>query len=469
LIKKFTFGRFFKNTSKYMSKYIKIKKGLDINLKGVAEKEYETAINSGFFALKPTDFPGLTPKAAAKLDDEVKAGTILFFDKYNPEVVFTSPVSGKLYAINRGEKRRILEFVVQADGKNANENFIKSKPEDLTREEIKQNILKSGCWPLIRQRPFNIIANTEIIPRDIFITTFNSAPLAADLSYSLKDEISAFQTGVNALKKLTDGKVYLGLKAKTLSNPFANTANVEKCEFDGPHPAGNVGIQINTIKPVNKGEIVWTLNAVEVTIIGRLFETGNYNPSKIIALVGSEVQKPKYYKTMLGAPINDLIDNRLVINKEKDIRIISGNVLSGEKVNGNGFLGFYHNEVTVIPEGNKEELFGWAKPGFEKFSTSRTFFAWLNPKKERIIDTKLHGGLRPFIVTGELEKVFPMNIFPMQILKSIYVKDLDLMEELGIYEIAEEDFALCEVINTSKIEIQKLVREGFEFAIKELG
>ncbi len=452
-----------------MSNYIKISKGLDISMKGVAEKEMVNMPVKRFYAIKPTDFPGLTPKVIAKPGTPVKAGSPLFYDKYQPEILFTSPVSGMVYSINRGEKRRILEFVIESDGKNEFESFKKSKPEDLTPEEIKQNILNSGCWPLIRQRPFNIIAEKDMVPRDIFITTFNSAPLAADLSFILKDEISSFQTGVNALKKLTSGKVLLGLKANTLSNPFANTANVEKFEFAGPHPAGNVGVQINKIKPVNKGERVWTLNAMDVVIIGRLFETGRFDASKTVALVGSEVKAPKYYKTLIGASVGDICNGNLTGSEESEKRIISGTVLTGEKVSEKSFLGFYDNEITVIPEGNDEEVFGWAAPGFNKFSMSRTFFSWLNPKKERVINANLHGGTRPFIVTGEMEKVFPMDIYPMQLLKAIHIRDLDLMEELGIYEIAEEDFALCEVINTSKIEIQQLIRDGFNFAIKELG
>ncbi len=450
-----------------MSKIIKIKRGLDIKLAGVPEKIIKE-INASTYGIKPTDFPGLTPKVLAKPETKVKAGTALFYDKYNPDIVFTSPVSGKVEAIVRGERRRILEFVIEPDGKNESETFIQGEPEKLNPEEIKNNILKSGCWAFIRQRPFNIIADPKVTPRDIFITTFNSAPLTADLSFTLKDDFSAFQTGINALKKLTDGNVYLGIKAGEISNPFSNTANVEKYEFSGPHPAGNVGVQINKIKPVNKGEVVWTLNAADVVIIGKLFETGKYIPARTLALGGSEVNNPQYYKTLLGAKISDIIQNNIKNTDEKK-RIISGNVLSGEKVSENSFLGFYDTSVTVIPEGDKPEFLAWAKPGFDKFSISRAFFSWLNPNKERILDANLHGGERPFIVTGELEKVFPMDIYPMQLLKAIIIKDLDLMEELGIYEVAEEDFGLCEVINTSKIEIQKIVREGFDFAIKELG
>lgn len=451
-----------------MSKVIKIKKGLDIKLSGEAEKKVTQLAASEYYAVRPTDFPGLTPKIAAKPGTEVKAGTPLFFDKYNPEIVFTSPVSGKVFAINRGERRRILEFVVEANEKNEYETFKKAKPKDLTGEEIKENILKSGCWPFIRQRPFAVIADKDEIPRDIFITSFDSAPLAADLDFVVKNNFSVFQTGVNALTKLTDGKVYLGIKAGELSTPYTNTANVEKVEFSGPHPAGNVGVQINKIKPVNKGEIVWTLSAADVIVIGRLFETGKYDATRIFALAGSEVKQPKYYKALIGTPISDIIKDNIV-ESDRDIRIISGNVLTGEKVSEKCYTGFYDNVITVIPEGNKAEFLGWGTPGFKKFSVSKAFFSWLNPQKERIIDTKLHGGERPYIVTGEMEKVFPMDIYPMQLLKAVHIKDLDLMEELGIYEVAEEDFALCEVINTSKIEIQKNLREGFEFAIKELG
>jgi len=451
-----------------MSKVIKIKKGLDIKLVGSAEKELTKLPTSKFYAIKPDNFPGVTPKVVTKAGENVKAGTPLFYDKYNPEVFFTSPVSGKLSLINRGERRKILEFVIEADDKNEYEAFKQGKPEDLSKEEIIENILKSGAWPFIRQRPFAVIAKPTETPRDIFITSFDSAPLSANIDFVIKDDFASFQTGVNALAKLTDGKVYLGVKAEELTTPFNNTANVEKVEFKGPHPAGNVGVQINKIKPVNKGEVVWALNAADVVIIGRLFETGKYDAKRIFALAGSEVKTPQYFQAIMGVPVADVLKGQLKTT-DGDVRIISGNVLTGEKVSEKSYLGFYENVITVIPEGNKAEFLGWGMPGLKKFSISRTFFAWLNPNKERVIDTKLHGGERAFIVTGEMEKVFPMDIFPMQLLKAIHIKDLDLMEELGIYEIAEEDFALCEVINTSKIEIQRNIREGFEFAIKELG
>ncbi len=451
-----------------MSRVVKIKRGLDIKLKGAPEKSLRELKPSSKYALKPTDFPGITPKVLAKEGSEVKAGTPLFFDKYNPEVMFCSPVSGKVLAIKRGEKRRILEFVIENDNKQEYEEFTKSRPEDLSAEQIKESLLKSGCWPLIRQRPFNIIPHSDSVPRDIFITGFDSAPLAPDVNFVLKKDTHSFQTGVNALKKLTKGEIYLGIRSGDISGPFANTSHVTAVEFVGPHPAGNVGVQINKIKPVNKGEIVWTMTAEDVVIIGKLFETGHYLPERKIALAGSEIKQPCYYKVLTGSPVADLVEQNLK-DPKADIRMISGNVLWGEQVDNDGYMGFYDRNLSVIPEGNKPELFGWAAPGFGKFSISRTFFSWLNPRKEREINTKMHGGERPFIVTGEMEKVFPMDIYPMQLLKAIHIKDLDLMEELGIYEVAEEDFALCEVINTSKIEITKKIREGFEFAIKELG
>lgn len=451
-----------------MSKVIKIKRGLDINLKGKAEKSITELPASKHYAVKPTDFPGITPKVVAKPDTEVKAGTILFYDKYNPEVKFTSPVSGKVSAINRGERRRILEFVIESDGKNEHESFSKGDPAKMSAEDIIDNLCKSGCFTYIKKRPFNITPKPDVKPRDIFVTAFDSAPMAPDYDLLVRDEFDAFQTGINALTKLTDGKVYLGVKSAGISGSFKNTANAEIYEFKGPHPAGNAGVQINKIKPVNAGETIWTLRVPDVILIGRLFNKGIYDASKIIALTGSEIKNPKYYKLISGAAVADILKDK-VKESDQDLRFISGNVLSGEKVNNKNYLGHFDYQFTVIPEGNKPEMFGWGLPGFGKFSISRTFFHWLNPKKEIEIDTKLHGGHRPFIVTGELEKVFPMDIYPMQLLKAIMIKDIDLMEELGIYEVAEEDFALCEVINTSKIEMQKELREGFDYMIKELG
>jgi Na+-transporting NADH:ubiquinone oxidoreductase subunit A len=450
-----------------MSKVIKIKKGLDIHLKGKAEKVLVDLGMSANYAVKPTDFEGLTPKLMVKEGYEVKIGTPLFFDKYRPEVLFSSPVSGTVLEINRGERRRILEVIIKANDKNEYEIYKKANPGDLQKNEIKENILNSGLWPTIRQRPYAIIANPEDSPKAIYISGFDSAPLAPDYEFALKEQFGDFQTGVDALAKLTDGKVNLSLHKELNSGGlFKSTKGVEIHEFSGPHPAGSIGVQINHIDPINKGDIVWYLNPMDVAKIGKLFNAGIYDSSKIIALTGSEVKMPQYFKMIAGADLVSIIRDNV---ENSNVRYISGNVLTGEKIEKSNFLGFYDYQLTVIPEGNEPEFMGWGTPGFGKFSMTRTFFSWLTPNKEMAIDSNLHGGLRPFVVTGEFEKVFPMDIYPMQLLKAIIIEDIDLMEQLGIYEVAEEDFALCEVINTSKIEVQNLVRKGINIMIKEFS
>jgi Na+-transporting NADH:ubiquinone oxidoreductase subunit A len=446
---------------------VKIKKGLDIRLQGSAEPTLTTPQSSEFFALKPPDFPGLTPKLAVKVDDTVKVGSPLFFDKYRPEVKFTAPVSGKVVAVNRGERRRILEVVVKSDGKNEKLSFKKGDPSKLSREEIVKNLLDSGLWPIIVQRPFNIIANPESTPRGIFISGFNSAPLAPDYDFLLKDSKDAIQAGIQALSRLTDGKIRVGVRAgKVSESVFSSISGVEINEFSGPHPAGNVGIQIHHTEPINKGEIVWVIKPQDVALIGKLFRTGQLDLTRIIALTGSEVQKPQYFKITLGESVKNMVANNL---KSDHIRLISGNVLTGEKISKEGYVGYYDDQVTVIPEGDYYEFFGWLTPRLHRFSSSHSYFSWLMPKKKFVADTNLHGGHRAYVVTGQYEKVFPMDIYPVQLIKAIMVGDIDLMENLGIYEVAEEDMALCEFVCTSKTEVQAILRQGFENMIKELG
>lgn len=450
-----------------MSKLIKIKKGLDIKLTGKAPKEFHDHGKAVQTALKPTDFEGLTPKLTIKEGDRVKAGSPLFVDKYRPEINFVSPVSGTVREIIRGERRRLLEVVVSADESMEFEQFEKLDLQYAGKDKIKEYLLKSGLWPMIIQRPYAIIANPADSPKSIFISGFSSAPLGPDYEFILKDQMADFQTGVDLLGKLTNGKVYLSLHVeKNLDGQLKNTRNVDIYEFSGPHPSGNVGVQINKISPVNKGDIVWCVNPQDVAIIGRVFNKGVYDAGKIIALTGSELKKTGYQRIISGSQVLPLLENNL---KEGDLRIISGNVLSGEHINLSSYLGFYDNQLTVIPEGNKAEFMGWGLPGFKKYSMSRTFFSWLRPNKEYRLDSNMHGGHRPFVVTGELEKVFPMDIYPMQLLKAIIIEDIDLMEQLGIYEVAEEDFALCEFVNTSKLEIQQIVRKGLNLMIKEFS
>ncbi len=447
-----------------MSEVIRLKKGLNIKLKGSAEKTLEKLPIPATVALKPTDFNGLTPKLSVKVDAEVKAGDALFYDKYHPEIIFTAPVGGKVVAINRGERRKILEVVVETNENAGSAAFKQADPSALSAEEVKEQILKSGLWPFIKKRPYGIVANPEEQPKAIYISTFDTAPLAPDYSFIFGGQSGTFQTGVNALAKLTNGKVNLGV---TPDSAFSGIKNIEANTFSGPHPAGNVGIQIANTNPINKGEVVWTINVQDVLFIGRLFETGKVDFTRTIALTGSEVKAPKYYQTVLGAPMASLVEGKLTDEGHK--RIISGNVLTGTEVDEKTYLSYYDSQVTVIPEGDEYEFMGWADPGFKKFSATKTFFGKLFPKKEYVLNANMHGSERAFVLSGQYEKFVPMNILPVYLLKAILANDIDKMEQLGIYEVIEEDFALCEYACTSKIEVQKILRQGINTMIKELG
>lgn len=449
-----------------MSKVIKIRKGLDIKLKGKAEKIFMRPDPLDLYAVKPTDFHNLVPRLTVKTDDIVKAGTPLFFNKYKPEINLTSPVSGRVVAINRGERRQILQVVIQADAEIEYESFVKGEPSRMSVKDIKNNLLKSGLWPTIRQRPYDIIADPEDMPKAIFISAFDTAPLAPDYDFIAKDCEADFQTGIDALSKLTVGNVHVNINDEyPASQVFTETRNVQINKFRGPHPAGNVGIQIHHIDPLNKGDIVWYISPQDVITIGRLFDKGIYDASKVIALAGSEVLKPRYYKIIGGASIKNLIEDNI---ENGNNRFISGNALTGTKIAPDGFVGYYDSLITVIPEGDHYEFLGWAMPGFKKYSVSRSYWSWLMSNKEHKLDTNLNGGLRAFVITGEYEKVFPMDIYPVQLVKAILVKDIDLMEKLGIYEVAPEDFALCEFVCTSKIDVQNIIREGLDYMIKEM-
>lgn len=450
-----------------MSKVINLKRGLNIRLKGDAEKVLGTSIEADKVALKPTDFPGLVPKILVKAGQEVKAGEPIFFDKYNPEILFTAPTSGEVLSIDRGERRKVLEIVIKADGKNNSVEFSKADPQKLSREEIKEQLKASGLWPFLRQRPYGIVARPESSPLHIFISGFDSAPLAPDYEFILRGQASVFQTGINALAKLTDGKIHVGIRPDQANGFFSGIKNIETTQFAGPHPAGNVGIQIHHIHPISKGDIVWTISPQEVIYIGRLFETGKVDFSKIIALTGSEVKAPKYYKVTHGTNLSGLLKD--ATKRQSNERFISGNVLTGTQVDADDYLSFYHQQVTVIPEGDEYEFMGWANLGFNKFTASKTFFSKLFPKKAYILNANMHGGERAFVLSGQYEKYLPMNILPVYLLKAVLANDIDKMEQLGIYEIIEEDLALCEYACTSKIKVQDIVRQGLDLMMKELG
>lgn len=444
---------------------IKIKKGLDIRLKGEAEKTL-TEINPKSFAIKPTDFIGVFPKLLVKEGDEVKAGTPLFFDKNRENIQFTAPVSGRVSEIKRGAKRILQEIKIDADEQIAYVDFGAADPNKLDREKIVEKLLKSGVWPLIRQRPYSVIANPENNPKAIHISAFDTNPLAVDYDFIVHGFGEDFQTGIDALAKLTSGKVHLNVELNRSSKVFTNSKNVQINEFSGPHPAGNVGTQIHAIDPINKGDIVWYLYPQDVLSIGRLFKEGRFNAHRIVALCGSEVQKPRYYKTIMGSSIESMIQNNVTdVNK----RVISGNVFTGDRVENTGYVGFYHSQVTVIPEGNQYEFFGWMFPSFKKHSFYRTALSWITPNKKYSLNTNLNGGERAIVVTGQFEKVMPLDIYPIQLIKACMIEDIDAMENLGIYEVDEEDFALCEYIDTSKINIQEVIRKGLDLMRKEMS
>ncbi len=450
-----------------MSKTIRLKQGFDIPLAGKAEKKLSGAADPLLYGVKPVDFPGLIPKLNVRPGDSVKAGSPLFHDKLRPEILFTSPVSGTVMSVERGDRRKMLEVIV---GKSGNDfiDFGKADPESLTADRIRELLLNSGLWPAIRQRPYHVIASPADKPKAIFISGFDTAPLAPDYNFIIDNTPPGlFRAGITAVSKLTDGKVHLVLNGK--ENPseiLTGCPGVEISYFSGPHPAGNTGVHIHHLDPVNKGEIVWFINLQDIVAIGRLFIDGKYNPERIVALVGSEVTMPQYYKMIPGSAITNIVKDNV---KQGHLRYISGNVLTGTAISQDGFLGYYDSQVTVIPEGDYFEFFGWAAPGAKKFSFYRTFLSSLLPSKSYNLDTNLHGGERAFVLTGQYEKVVPMDIYPMQLFKAILAGDIDLMENLGIYEIAEEDVALCEFICPSKIEIQSIVRNGLNLMKKEMS
>ena len=458
-----------------MSNTIKVKKGLKINLPGLPEKIYAQAPMPSVVAIKPTDILYTTPKLAVKAGEQVKAGDILFFDKDRPSVKFPSPVSGEVAEIIRGEKRRVLEVRVIADAETNYVDFGKQDPANLDGAAIREQLQNAGLWSFITQRPYGTVADPESTPRDIFISGFDTNPLAPDMEFIMHGEEKNMMTALTALSKLTTGNVHVSISSEMGSgSAFANAESVKNVKLHtvkGQHPAGNVGVQIHAIKPVNKGEVVWTVGAQELLYIGRFFNEGKFDASKIVAVGGSGVSTPKHYKTILGAPVADLLADN--VKSDRDYRVVSGSPLSGNNIGNEGFVGFYDNQVCVLPEGNDLKFFlteGWLSPGFNRFSMSRAYPTWLLGKNKKYdIDTNLNGEIRSFVMSGQYDKVFPFNIYPVQLIKAIMAGDIELMENLGIYEVVPEDFALCDFVCTSKIDAQVIVRDGLEALKKELS
>lgn len=461
---------------KIMLQNIRLKRGLDIPIAGNAELTIKKSIVPDIIAMKPTDFKCLTPKLCVKEGDAVKAGSIVFVDKKRPEIGFASPCSGTVQAIVRGEKRKLLAILIKSDSETEYIDFGKKDVAKLSKEEAEKTLLESGLWAAVIQRPYGIIANPADTPKAIYISGFNSAPLAPDYNFTLKDETANLQTGVEVLRKFTKGNIVVSLKESNYAtSPLYKLKDVVYYTFDGPHPAGNVGVQINNINPIAKGDIVWTVNPVMLAAIGKLFNNGIYDASRLVAITGMRAKDRCYVKTLPGISmkqIAEFADEKEVVlyDAPSQIRYISGDILTGENVGKEGYLGFYSNQITLISEGNYREFFGWGKIARpRKFSLSKSYFSWLTPKKRYDMDTNLNGGQRAFVVTGLYEKVVPMDIYPVYLLKAILAEDIDKMEQLGIYEVIEEDFALCEYVCPSKIDVQNIISKGIDLMIKEMA
>jgi Na+-transporting NADH:ubiquinone oxidoreductase subunit A len=450
-----------------MANVIKLRKGLDINLKGKAAEQLVSVKEPEFYSLQPDDFTGITPKVLVKEQEHVTAGGALFADKNHPELLFVSPVSGTVIQVERGARRKVLNIVVQADGGQQFEEFGKQDANKLDGDAVKALLLKSGLFAFVRQRPYDIVADPTVTPRAIFVSTFDSSPLAPNFQFVLKGEENNFQAGLNALAKIA--KTYIGVSSKQDAAALTAAKNVTVTFFEGAHPAGNVGVQINHTAPVSKGETVWTLAAEAVLFIGRLLNTGHVDLTRTVALTGSEVLKPAYMKLKVGAKLTNIFKGN--VTTDKDLRYISGNVLTGKPVTADGYLGAFDSQLTVIPEGDENnEMFGWMMPRLNQFSVNHSYFSWLfGKKKEYTLDARIKGGERHMIMSGEYDKVFPMDILPEFLLKAIIAEDIDRMEALGIYEVAPEDFALCEFVCSSKMELQHIVREGLDMMRAEMS
>jgi len=450
-----------------MAKTIKLKKGYDIKVLGTPEAKIAATHHPNTYAIKPTDFIGIAPipKLLVEVGTHVKAGEPIFFNKKTPDVLYVSPVSGILSEIRRGPKRSIAEVVIKADAKVQFKSLGMMRISSASRNDIIKHMLATGCWPFLRQRPFNVIADPTKTPKNIFISCFDTSPLGSDYNFSLKGLVAEFQAGLDVLAKLTDGKVYLGLDGNnTPCDTFEKAKNVEKVSFKGMHPAGCVGVQIHHIAPISVGDIVWTINPNDVVALGRVFNMGKYDTQRVIATGGPCVKNPAYYRTYLGASIDGLFKNNLT---QDHVRFISGNILTGSKITKTGFINFYDYSVSVLEEGDEYEMFGWLMPSYARPSVSRTFTSFLTPKKQYNVNTNTHGESRAFAITGVYEKVTPMDILPMQLLKAVLARDFELMEGLGLYEVVEEDLALCEFVCPSKVDVQEILREGMTYVIEQ--
>ena len=448
-----------------MANIIKLRKGLNINLKGKAKSEKLTVKPQGEIGLVPDAFVGMTPKVVVKEGEMVKAGDALFVNKQYPDVKFASPVSGVVTAVERGERRKVLCVKVKCDAEQKFVDFGQRDVSKMDGEAVTKALLEAGLFGYINQLPYAISTNPDSKPKSIFVSALRDMPLAADFEFELAGNEKDFQTGLSALAKIA--KTYLGVGANQKSPALLSAKDVEVNVFDGPCPAGNVGVQVNHLDPVNKGEVVWTVDPSAVIFFGRLFNEGRVDLRRTVAVVGSEVENPAYADVLVGEPAKTLL-NAAGIKSGKKVRIINGNALTGKPITENDYIGGHTSEITVIPEGDDaDEMLGWILPRFKQFSVNRSYFSWLCGKKDYALDARVKGGERRMIMSGEYDKVLPMDILGEYLIKSIIAGDIDKMEQLGIYEVAPEDFAVAEFVDSSKLELQKIVREGLDMLRKE--
>lgn len=448
-----------------MKTLYKIKKGLDLKLEGEALSNISVLPVSGEYAVMPTDFPGIVPRVLVREGDHVEVGQALFTDKATELIKFVSPVSGTVKAVERGERRKLLRISVKADDQQSFKDFKKQTQGDLKAEDVKALLLDSGLFAFFRQRPYDVIANPTDTPKAIFISAFNKMPLAADFSFVAKGREEDFKNGIRALSKIA--QVHLGISPEQINSELLPISEAEVSVFDGPNPSGNVGVQINHISPINKGEVAWTLGAEVAIMLGSLLRTGKVELKRRIAVAGAEVKEPHYVETIIGASLNEVLKDQL--STTEHVRIINGNPFIGYKSSLNDYLGAFSTEVCAIPEGdNVNEAFGWIAPRLNDYSTSHSYFSWLLGKKHAYnLDCRIKGGERHMIMSGEYDRVFPMDIYPAYLIKAIITGDIDRQEALGIYEVAPEDFAVAEFVDSSKLELQRIVREGLEILRKE--
>lgn len=446
-----------------MSNNIKLKRGLDLPLSGVPALETRLTVVPDVLAIKPTDFKSFVPRLLVREGDRVLAGSPVLADKQHPEILVTSPLAGTVCAVVRGEKRKLLQVCIAPDGSKDAVDFGRQTPDSLDAAKVKELLLASGLWMSLVQRPYGIIADTAVTPRDIFISTFSTAPLAADTGYTLADDFNAFQSGVDALGKLAPVTV-----CAAPGSQFVKTSGARVFCVSGRHPAGNPGIQIANIAPIQKGQTVWTVKPELVVAIGRLIQGGKLDLRRKIAVGGPKAIAPCYIDAVPGIPVKALSG---FIGAETDgIRVVSGDVLTGENVGADGFLGWFDTQVTILEEGTEREILGWAKPfRFGKFSATRTYFDWLLPKRTYDMNTNTNGGLRAFVVSDLYSKVLPADIFPVYLIKACLAGDIENMEKFGIYEMLPEDLALCEYIDPSKNNIQEMIQKGIDLMIKEMA